>query len=141
MSADERRPTVLVVDDEDDIVAYLTAVLQDHGMRVVVARDAPEATARLREITPDLVVLDIMMPGHTGLSLYRAIRRNAATAGVHVIFLSACSAAAIVKALGQAGGLDQASAPVSYFEKPVALGPFLATVEDVLRLAVMETGP
>ncbi len=110
-------------------------------MRVVVARDARSATARLREITPDLVVLDIMMPGHTGLSLYRAIRRNAATAGVHVIFLSACSASAIVKALGSARGLNQASAPVSYFEKPVALGPFLAKVEEVLGRTPMETRP
>jgi CheY-like chemotaxis protein len=135
VSAEAFRPTVLVVDDEEDVVAYLKTVLEDEGIDVLVANDSEAAVERLQERRPDLVVLDIMMPGHSGLALYRRIRADPATGGVNVIFLSACSAADAVTAMKDVSGTEAEAELVSYFEKPVVLGAFLDKVRSCLGIA------
>ena len=55
--------TVLVVDDEPDIVFFLRAVLEDHGFQVMTAFNGQEATDKMRQHPPDLISLDLIMPG------------------------------------------------------------------------------
>jgi CheY-like chemotaxis protein len=64
-AADEQGRNILVVDDDPDVVDYLTHVLQKHDYRVVSARDAEEAMVKVETENPDLIVLDIMMPKGT----------------------------------------------------------------------------
>ena len=65
---------ILVVDDDARLRALLSRYLAEHGFRVSTAADAAEARAHLRAVCPDLLVLDVMMPGETGLDLTAALR-------------------------------------------------------------------
>ena len=82
---------VLVVDDEDSILVYLTLVLQDHGHEALAARDADVALEKARETPPDLITLDIMMPRRSGIALYCDLKRDSKLAGIPVVFISGFS--------------------------------------------------
>jgi two-component system phosphate regulon response regulator OmpR len=72
----EAEPHLLVVDDDSRLRELLRRYLSDSGFRVTVAADAAEARSKLAGFTFDLVVLDVMMPGESGLELTRALRRE-----------------------------------------------------------------
>ncbi|HEV2371591.1 MAG TPA: response regulator [Streptosporangiaceae bacterium] len=81
--------SVLVVDDDPDVCDLVTYKLEQSGFAV---RRASDGDAALREVAaevPDLVLLDIMMPGMTGLEVLQRLRADATTAGLPVILLSA----------------------------------------------------
>ncbi len=67
---------ILVVDDDARLRALLSRYLAERGFRVTTAADAAEARARLRSVSPDLLVLDVMMPGESGLDLTAALRNE-----------------------------------------------------------------
>ncbi len=125
-------PKILVVDDEEDIVAYLTAVLEDNGFRAVGVSNPAAALDTIQAERPDLILLDIMMPGQSGLALYRAIRADPATAGIPVLIVSGYSReedfAQAVRALqGQGSRL-----PDGYLEKPIAISTLLQDLRGLL---------
>lgn len=82
---------VLVVDDEPDIVEFLTTVLVDEGYETSVARDGMEALTRIRESRPALVILDLMMPQMNGFEVLDALREQPPTVRPSIIVLSAKS--------------------------------------------------
>ncbi len=67
---------ILVVDDDARLRALLSRYLSDNGFRVTTAENAADARAKLRSVSPDLLVLDVMMPGESGLALTEALRRD-----------------------------------------------------------------
>src|SRR6185437_1985087 len=69
-------PHLLVVDDDERLRELLQRYLSSNGFRVSAAGDAAEARALMKSIAFDLFILDVMMPGETGLELTRAIRAN-----------------------------------------------------------------
>ena len=73
---DSDRPHILVVDDDDRLRELLRKYLSENGFMVVVAADAAEARAKLASISFDLMVLDIMMPGESGLALAASLRAD-----------------------------------------------------------------
>ncbi|HEY1798704.1 MAG TPA: response regulator transcription factor [Stellaceae bacterium] len=82
----DSEPHLLVVDDDGRLLELLRRYLSDNGFRVTTAADAAEARAHLASFAFDLVVLDVMMPGESGLDLSRDLRRNAT---VPVLLLTA----------------------------------------------------
>ena len=84
---DPDAPHILVVDDDRRIRELLTSYLTGKGFRVTAAGSAKLARERMRGLTYDLLVLDVMMPGESGLELVRSLR--AAADGVPVLMLSA----------------------------------------------------
>lgn len=88
--ADMRGP-VLVVDDEPDIVEFLSTVLRDEGYDTVSARDGVEALARVEELQPPLMILDLMMPRMNGVEVLDALRHDTRRPHPCVIVLSAKS--------------------------------------------------
>jgi two-component system, OmpR family, phosphate regulon response regulator OmpR len=84
-------PHVLVVDDDARLRGLLSRYLGENGFRVSVAGDASDARDKLRFVQPDLVVLDVMMPGETGLEFTAWLRGEASGAGVPVLLLTARS--------------------------------------------------
>ena len=80
---------VLVADDEKDILALVTTILERAGHEVVPVRDGAEALAAARDRRPDLVVLDISMPEVDGLEVLRRLRADAETSDLPVVLLSA----------------------------------------------------
>src|SRR6266508_2716626 len=114
---------VLVADDDEHIVELVSMYLRRGGYRVEVAYDGSEALRKARELKPDLLVLDIMMPGEDGLQVCRAL---SGPGGVPIIFLTARSSD-IDKIAGLRLGGDD------YVTKPFNPHELLARVDAVLR--------
>ncbi|HZU14951.1 MAG TPA: response regulator [Chloroflexota bacterium] len=87
----EGRGQVLVVDDEPDIVDFLTTVLRDEGYDAASARDGIEALAKIRQSPPTLVVLDLMMPRKSGFDVLDGLREEPVNPRPSIIVLSAKS--------------------------------------------------
>ena len=121
--ADPQRPHVLVVDDDRRLLAALRRGLSLHGYDVVLARDAGEALGYLRDRSPDMIVLDIMMPGMDGLRLCRLVRESDATP---ILMLTARDSVADRVAGLEAGADD-------YLVKPFAFNELVARIEALLR--------
>src|SRR5512142_164595 len=88
MAADPAQ-RILVVDDEPDIAGLVAYHLAKAGYRVTTAADGPEALARARAERPDLVVLDLMLPGRSGLDVLDDLRKAEETRQMGVILLTA----------------------------------------------------
>ena len=108
---------VLIVDDEDDIRRIATlALVGVGGMKVAEASGGAEGIRRAREDRPDVILLDMMMPGMDGLGTFRALRSDPETAGIPVVFLTAKAMASEVdglKALGASGVLIKPFDPMT----------------------------
>jgi DNA-binding response OmpR family regulator len=115
--------TVLVVDDEESISEAVCARLESEGYRVFVAADGPQAIALHRLHRPDLVVLDLMLPGMDGLEVCQEIQRDGWTP---VLMLTAKTEEAD-KVAGFAVGADD------YLTKPFSLRELAARVKAILR--------
>ncbi|HZS93289.1 MAG TPA: response regulator [Chloroflexota bacterium] len=85
------RGPVLVVDDERDIVDFLTTILEDEGYEVAAARDGLEALEKVRETHPSLMILDLMMPRMNGIQVLDALHADQVRSSPSVIVLSAKS--------------------------------------------------
>jgi CheY-like chemotaxis protein len=87
--------TVLVVDDEFGVAEVLQSILEDEGYRVVTAINGKQALTRLGEHTPDVIMLDYMMPIMDGTQTLAAIRNDAAFKTIPVIMMSSLEEAAV----------------------------------------------
>ena len=116
-------PTILVVDDDPDILQLVRTLLERAGHAVVAARDGQEAMKRLFERKPDLIVLDIGMPGMDG---WAVLERTREVSDVPVLMLTAESDE-LDKVRGLRGGADD------FVTKPFGRQELLARVEVLLR--------
>ena len=132
--SEEKIVTVLVVDDEPDIVTYLTTILEDNGYRTRSARDADSALAEMRARPPDLICIDIMMPRRSGLSLYHQMKTDPDFKDIPVIVISAFSR--LEDFTGQKFRRifpdESVPEPSFFIEKPVNVEHFLETIELIL---------
>lgn len=83
------RKTILIVDDEPDFVDMITLRLEANGYRVLKAYDGDSAFEEARRSNPDLILLDVMMPGKDGFKVLRELRRDEATRDTPVVMLTA----------------------------------------------------
>ena len=81
--------TILVVDDNSDAVEVVRAALETNGFVVITASSGLEALSKATENLPDLVILDVMMPGMNGFEVLERLRSSTETAEIPVIFLTA----------------------------------------------------
>ena len=86
-----RAKTIVLADSDPASVKQVLSLLENEGFRVVVARDGVEALARVLELRADLVLLEILLPQKNGYQVCRALKADAATRSVPVLFLSAKS--------------------------------------------------
>ncbi len=119
----DRRIEVLLAEDEESFVDALVISLEREGFHVTVARDGAEAMARFEERTPDLVLLDVMLPRMSGLDVCRAIR---ARSSVPIIMVTAKSTE-IDTVVGLEIGADD------YVAKPYRLRELISRMRAVLR--------
>ena len=82
-------PSILIVDDEGDIRDLIAINLEREGFETMQAGDGLEALERAREDEPELIVLDLMLPGKDGLTVYRELQEDARTHGIPVLMLTA----------------------------------------------------
>jgi phosphate regulon transcriptional regulator PhoB len=121
-------PEVLVVEDEPDIRSLIVHHLTQDGFRCRTAGDGAEALAQLRAGPPDLIVLDLMLPGMNGLEVTRRLRAEPAWARLPIIMLTA-KADEVDRIVGLEMGADD------YIVKPFSPKELLARVRAVLRRA------
>ena len=86
---ENRKKTILLVDDEEDLLKVLSKILSNAGYHVHVAIDGVDALAKVKQFIPDLMVLDVMMPGMDGKQLKAHLNEDETLADIPVIFLSA----------------------------------------------------
>jgi DNA-binding response OmpR family regulator len=98
--------TVLVADDDADILRFIEINLRLEGFEVVTARDGLDALAKAEAVWPDLVLLDVRMPSIDGYAICARIRADPRLAAIPVIMVTANSSSADVEAARQAGAND-----------------------------------
>jgi twitching motility two-component system response regulator PilH len=114
--------TILVVDDNRDNVEILSTFLESRGYRVASAQDGKAALAKLEEVKPDLVLLDVMMPGMDGWQVCRTIKRHPEFGSTRVMMVTA-KGGFEDKFEGMRSGADD------YIVKPVDLAELAEKVE------------
>ena len=125
---------VLVADDEDDIRDLVCLAVRKAGAAEVTAvADGTAALAAARSHTPDLAVLDVSMPGATGLEVCSALRADPATAGIAILLLSAGASLDDV-ARGLSAGAD------AYLAKPFSVACLVAQIRSLTRLEGRSVG-
>lgn len=110
--------TAVVIDDETDVTSYLTSILETHDFEVRSANDARSGELLIRERTPDIVLIDLMMPGRSGVQLFGKLRGDAATRDIPIV---------MVTGIGSQTGMDwgktvdqlKARRPDGFVEKPI----------------------
>lgn len=120
----------MIVEDEEDVARYLSAALEDEGYSVLVAENAERGMALVRSILPDLICLDLVMPGRTGLSLYLELCGEERLGEVPIVVVSGVSSSDAEQKLGLG---DTSPPPAAFVEKPVDMPDFLATVSGLLE--------
>ena len=126
----KKRDVALVVDDSPETLRLLTDALDGAGMTVMVALDGASAMRIVDQITPDIVLLDAVMPGMDGFETCRRLKREAGLSNVPVIFMTGLAETEhIVRGL-DAGGVD-------YVTKPIAIEEILARIRVHLANARM----
>ncbi|CAM2145583.1 DNA-binding response regulator [Paraburkholderia tropica] len=106
------RPVVLIVDDTPDNLAFLSDTLQAHGYAVLVALSGEDALKRLARVTPDVVLLDAMMPGMDGFETCRRMKQDTRHEHLPVIFMTALTETEHVVRGFRVGGIDYVTKPV-----------------------------
>src|SRR5664279_390226 len=119
---------ILIVDDNNKNLQLTASLLKDEGYLISVAQNAKDALLQLNEILPDLILLDIMMPGMDGLELCRLIKKNDKLCDIPVIFLTAKSQTEDLAEGFKAGGVD-------YINKPFNREELLIRVQTHIELA------
>jgi len=82
---------ILIVDDEQDILTYLSTLLQDNGYATVLAKDGGEALKQVEEAVPDLITLDVSMPEKSGIKLYREVKADDRWKQIPIIIVTGVS--------------------------------------------------
>ena len=117
----KKRDIALVVDDSPETLRLLTDALDGAGMTVMVAMDGMAALRIVDQITPDIVLLDAVMPGMDGFETCRRLKRDAGLSNVPVIFMTGLAETQHIVGGLEAGGVD-------YVTKPIVIEEMLARI-------------
>jgi DNA-binding response OmpR family regulator len=118
--------TVLVVDDDPVILKLLEVNFEMEGFQVVRAADGAEGLERAREVRPDIVVLDVMMPRMTGYEVAKALREDVGTAHIPIIFVTARAQSSDVERGMELGVDDYVTKPFDPLELIARVNTLLA---------------
>ena len=127
------KKTILVVDDEEDVIVYLSTALKSVGFNVVTARDGFEAIEQVKKKMPDLISLDLVMPKRSGAKFYRELVKNKKWSRIPVLIVTGHArddlGKADLKSLIMSG-------PGIYLEKPVKPENYIASVKQLLGMDI-----
>ncbi len=117
---------ILIADDNENIREALTYLLEDEGYSLTIAKDGAETLAKVREVHPDILFLDIMMPEINGYDVCRSIKNDPELKNIYVIMLTAKGQAA-EQERGRAAGANE------YIVKPFSPMEILAKIKNILK--------
>jgi len=119
---------ILVVDDEPDMVDWLTAFLQDNGYDTIYAYDGFDGFEKVKAEKPDLITLDISMDKESGIKMYRKLHDDPEASKIPVVILTGVSA----DFKRFISGRKLVDPPQAYFEKPVDRDELLQKVKELI---------
>jgi len=114
------KKTVLIVEDELDMRIFISTLLETSGYRPIMTRDGREGMVKAREISPDLIILDVMMPGEGGVQMYRQLKTDDKLRNIPVILLSGVAKNTFTHYLKMLNTRMECAIPepTAYLEKP-----------------------
>ena len=130
-----KKKTVLIVEDELDMRIFISTLLETSGYQPVMTRDGNEGMLKARDVLPDLIILDVMMPGEGGVQMYRQLKTHDTLCNIPVIMLSAVARKTFSHYLNMVNARlkDPIPEPDAYIEKP-------PEAEDILKIAASLIG-
>lgn len=125
----------MIIDDEPDIRTYLMAILEDNGFSVCTVLDNTEVKKGVLSEKPDLIILDIMMPQRSGISIYKELRTCSALNAIPVALISGMMPEKdfIEKEFPALVDDKSVSPPDGYIEKPVQVEKLVALVTQLVE--------
>ena len=117
---------ILIADDNENIREALTYLLEDEGYKLWLAKDGAETLTKARDIRPDILFLDIMMPVMNGYEVCKIIKNDPALKGIYVIMLTAKGQVA-EQERGRSAGADE------YIVKPFSPMEVLAKIKKIFQ--------
>jgi CheY-like chemotaxis protein len=117
---------LLIVDDEDGVRSLVRMTLESEHYQIIEARAGDEALDMVRRHSPDLVLLDVMLPDSSGIEICRALKAEPRTASTSIVMLTAKAHAADLEE-AEAAGAD------GYFTKPFSPVALMQRVERILE--------
>ena len=126
---------VLVVDDELDMRTFITTLLETEGFKPIPAEDGIKGLEVARERKPALIILDVMMPRESGITMYREIKTDPELKNIPVIMLSALAKKTFFhsqKVLNDYKG-EKIAEPEAYIEKPPEPEELLTAINNLLK--------
>jgi CheY-like chemotaxis protein len=119
---------ILIVDDDNDIVSYLSALLIDNGYSVVTAFNGKECFEKAKSEKPDLITLDITMPYESGVRAFRDLQEDSDTQNIPVIIITGVSNdfEKFIKAR------KQVEPPMAYFDKPINREKLIEKIKEII---------
>ena len=119
---------ILVVDDEDDVISYLTSLLKDNGFETLSAKNGSDGFKLAKEKIPALITLDITMPEESGVRMFRNLQETKETSKIPVIIVTGVS----IEFKQFIESRRQIHPPEAYFEKPIDKDDFINKVKELL---------
>lgn len=128
------KKTVLIIDDEMDMRIFLKTLFETGGYMPVVTRNGKEGLQKAKELCPDLITLDVMMPGEGGVYMYRELRADPELRNIPVIMLSGVKKEAFFHYLNMLNirPNEAAAQPEAYVEKPPDPEEVLKTAKKLI---------
>lgn len=138
---------ILIVDDEPDVITFVSAVMEENGYTSIAAKDGIEGLELLRKEKPDLVLLDLMMPKKSGITMFQELRNNPDMSNIPVVVVTGVSEVTGVdfrnfmykqpmrdeKKFVETTGLTRYTIPDGYVEKPIDPVELLKAVKAALK--------
>jgi CheY-like chemotaxis protein len=124
---------ILIVDDEPDMVTFLSTLLEDEGFMTITAADGEEGMAKVKTEKPDLVSLDLLMPNKTGIRMFREMRKDEEIKHTPVVMVTGFGKDD-VPSMDFKEWIQQRAIkpPEAYIEKPVNKEMLLAAIKKAL---------
>ena len=126
---------ILVVDDEPDAIEFVKAILSEVAeFEIVEAIDGESGLQKAQEKFPDLIILDVMMPGIDGFKVFHELRKNPATREIPILMLTGVADKIGIKFFKEDMKEYLGSEPIAYIEKPVNPVSLQKTVRSIFAL-------
>ena len=115
-----KKKTVLIVEDELDMRIFISTLLETNGYQPLMTRDGNEGMLKAKDVGPDLIILDVMMPGEGGVQMYRQLKTDQNLCDIPVIMLSAVAQKTFAHYLNMVNARlkNPIPDPEAYIEKP-----------------------
>ncbi|MBW2367797.1 MAG: response regulator [Deltaproteobacteria bacterium] len=129
------KPRVLIVDDEVDMRIFISTLFETNGYKAFPTQDGQSGLKKAKEITPDLIILDVMMPGEGGVKMFQGLKSDQALARIPVIMLSAVAQKTFTHYLTMLNlRMDgRLTNPDAYVEKPPDADELLSIAKSLTK--------